>query len=261
MDWWEQLDKKRGSRPRCVLLVDGDRKAVAKRLTCLVNFPNVVVGPNDEWMPYGKPVWRQNGSWDKSPVKEAKLGKPNNNALVCRDVHQQLQTWWLGNTGGANTPNWDIASTCRIEGKPGLLLIEAKAHAKELAESDRCGSRNPTHREQIDQAIAEAAAGIASMTGKPCNLSQNCHYQLSNRFAWSWKLVSLGIPVVLLYLGFLNAQDMYKDGPLFQSYVEWENKLKEYCDGVVDKTCWERCLNFKGTTLLPLIRVFNQPFP
>ena len=30
------------------------------------------------------------------------------------------------------TPNWDITSTCTVRGEPGLLLVEAKAHAVAL---------------------------------------------------------------------------------------------------------------------------------
>ena len=265
MGWVEQLGKdNRGSRPRCVLLMDGSRDEVAKRLTRLVNLPGVVVAPDDKWMPYGKPVQQQYGSWDKSPVKEAKLGKPNNNALVCRGVHQQLQTWWLAVPQGANTPNWDIASTCRIKGKQGLLLVEAKAHVNELSSSGKSlpkksASSRKNHK-QIDRAIAEANCNLQSVTGNPWKISRDHYYQLSNRFAWSWKLVSLDIPVVLLYLGFLNAQDMAQDGRLFQSEVEWESTLKDYCDGVVDNTCWGKRLDFAGVPLLPLIRAFDQPF-
>ena len=51
--WWKQLDKKRGSRPRCVLLTDGGPEEVAARLTALVDIPEVVVTPSDTWMPYG----------------------------------------------------------------------------------------------------------------------------------------------------------------------------------------------------------------
>ena len=28
---------------------------------------------------------------------------------------------------------------------------------------------------------------------------------MSNRFAWAWKLADLGVPVVLVYLGFFRA--------------------------------------------------------
>lgn len=255
MSWWEQLDNRRGSQPRCVLLVDGGAEVVADRLTNLVNLPGVVVSPGDRWMPYGKPV-RENGSWDAKPANEAELHKADD--LVCRAIRQELQRWWLAKS--ARTPNWDIASTCEIEGVSGLLLVEAKAHRNELFKSDKCSSKNPANREQIRRAIAEAASGLESVTGTPWAISRDHHYQLSNRFAWSWKLASLGIPVVLVYLGFLNAQDMVDRSSLFQSEDEWGSTLKEYCKGVIDEGCWGSRLDIAGTPLLPLIRAVDQPF-
>lgn len=256
MSWWIQLGKdSRGSRPRCVLLVDGSREEVADRLTNLVNLPGIVVSPDDRWMPYGKPV-RENGSWDAKPAKEAELDEADD--LICRAVRQELQRWWLAKS--ARTPNWDIASTCEIEGVPGLLLVEAKAHGKELSESDTCSSTYPANREQIRRAIVEAASGLESVTGTPWAISRDHHYQLSNRFSWSWKLASLGIPVVLVYLGFLNAQDMVDRSSPFQSEDEWDRTLREYCKDVVDEGCWGNRLDITGTPLLPLIRAVDQPF-
>ena len=80
------------------------------------------------------------------------------------------------------------------------------------------------------------------------------------RFAWSWKLVSFGIPVVLVYLGFLNAEDMKDQGKIFCSDANWENALRGYSEGVVDNTCWGEWMDFCGVPLLPLIRGYYQSF-
>ena len=261
LDWWNQLDKKRGSRPRCVLLTDGNRGEIAKRLTRLVGLPEVVVSPNDTWMPYGKPVKGDDGKWDTEPANEVELDKPN--PLVSLETQQRLKAWLLAVAGrgrGARTPNWDIASTCTVQGNPGLLLVEAKAHAEEMKEQDKCSSKNQENRKRIRQAIAPASTGLESATGNPWNLSRDRHYQLSNRFAWSWKLASLGIPVVLVYLGFLNARDMADQGALFQTPDDWGSALKGYCQGVVDNGCWGEQLDVDGTPFLPLIRTYDQPF-
>ena len=122
--WCDQLDKTRGSRPRCVLLVDGDRQAVATRLTDLVNDPLVEVSSQDIWMPRGKPL-REANSWDTSPADECRLDRDR--GFVPLEDRNRLRDWWLAVERGANTPNWDLASTCRVEGKRGLLLVEAKA--------------------------------------------------------------------------------------------------------------------------------------
>ena len=267
MSWFRQLDKHRGSRPRCVLMVEGSREEIASRLTRLVNLPDVVVYPSDRWMPYGKPV-RRSGSWDETPAREVELDKSND--LVCREIRLQFKTWWLAVPGtgrwkGPRTPNWDIASTCTIMGKPGLLLIEAKAHSNELDPEGKPLRSNASpnsikNHDRIGLAIAEAAAQFQLETGKRWDISRDHHYQLSNRFAWSWKLASLGIPVVLLYLGFLNAQDMANDGPLFRSEAEWTHVLKDHCRDAVDETCWGAWLDIAGVPLITLIRGIDQPF-
>ena len=73
MSWLEQLPKKerRGSRPRCILFMDGDRETVAARLTELVGLSSVKVSADDKWMPYGKPVKKEDDSWDKTPAAES----------------------------------------------------------------------------------------------------------------------------------------------------------------------------------------------
>lgn len=248
MDWLKQFKKdKRGSRPRCVLLTEGSSDEVADRLTRLVDIPDVKVSFRDSWMPCGK-----------RKVAEAQLGNRNQvNHLVSGDIQQQLQQWWL--EVPATTPNWDIASTCTIQSKPGLLLVEAKAHLKELCPAlDKCGSTNPGNRKQIFRALAEAATELEMTTGKPWNLSRDHHYQISNRFAWSWKLASLRIPVVLLYLGFLNAEEMADQKSLFHTKDEWEMSLKGYGSEIVDNNCWREWQYVVGTPLLPLIRAYDQ---
>ena len=166
--------------------------------------------------------------------------------------------------------NWDIASSCTIQGKPGLLLVEAKAHLKELrVNDDRCRSSNQANLDRIGNALAAANAALQSATGKPWNLSRDRQYQLSNRFAWAWKLADLGIPVVLLYLGFLNAQDatcMAVDDKIFASAEEWLEAVNSYCreKNAVDNAAWGRWLQWPDkpftAPLLPIIRAYNQPF-
>ena len=91
-------------------------------------------------------------------------------------------------------------------------------------------------------------------------LSRDKRYQLANRFAWSWKLASLGVPVVLIYLGFLNAEDMARDGVLFRSESDWARALKDHARGVADDACWGKQIEVNGTQLRPLIRAIEVPF-
>ena len=260
MSWFRQLDRHRGSRPRCVLMVEGSREEVANRFTQLVNLPDVTVSSSDVWIPYGKPRW-EDGSWDIKPSHEAILSKPN--TLVAPLIQAQLRTWWLAVSRGANAPNWDIATTCSIKGEPGLLLIEAKAHGKELSEAGKPRPKSSNgwkNHERIGLVIAEASEHFQIATGECWDLSRDHHYQLSNRFAWSWKLASLGIPVILLYLGFLNAQEMAADGPLFRTESEWTRTLRAHSRGTVAEMCWGEWMDFSSVPLIASTRGVYQSF-
>ena len=205
MEWARQLDNGRGSRPRCVLLVDGARDEVAQRLSALVDLTGVSVSADNQWQPRGRPV-HGDGSWDTMPSNEVDLAGPN--VLVSHDVQLELRSWWLEVHGRARTPVWDLAATCTISDRPGLLLVEAKAHAAELSPAGKALPRTPNgwrNHQRIGAAIVEANEGLWLASGGPWELSRDSHYQMSNRFAWAWKLASLGVPAVLVYLGFLNA--------------------------------------------------------
>ena len=84
-----------------------------------------------------------------------------------------------GRPNNTRTPNWDIASTCTIEGKAGILLIEAKAHDQELIkeETGRKNIETPVSGNarrnllRIDWAIRDASAALAEETGLTWALS------------------------------------------------------------------------------------------
>ena len=91
------------------------------------------------------------------------------------------------------TPNWDITSTCTVRGEPGLLLVEAKAHAVALdlrgKRLNRAASLNSQeNHKQIGWAIAEASDGLASTTGKPwgCPGTTTTSYQTGSHGCGSW---------------------------------------------------------------------------
>ena len=130
-------------------------------------------------------------------------------------------------TSNPRTPNWDLVSTCTVNGKAGILLVEAKAHESELhdggkrLESDASENSRKNH-ERIRHAIMEANSEINKAV-QGVSISRDKCYQLSNRVAHSWWLASHGIPVVLLYLGFLKAEDMRSSGYIvFDNPQDWE---------------------------------------
>ena len=101
-------------------------------------------------------------------------------------------------------------------------------------------------------AIKEAIAEASQKLGGGWHLSADSHYQLGNRFAWAWKVASLGIPVVLVYLGFLYAQEMSNG---FSNHEAWERCLLAYAQGTVPRDVWNSTrILVDGTPMIPLTR-------
>lgn len=147
--------------------------------------------------------------------REARLDSFGPEVLPTSGDWPELRKWWLRHPKGANTPNWDLTVGCEINGRPGLILVEAKATASELSDaakaigwksekrSESGRQRSKENLEQIDAAIELANTGLRPLF-PDIALSTSSHYQLSNRLAFAWKLAAGGIPVVLLYLGFTD---------------------------------------------------------
>jgi hypothetical protein len=182
------------------------------------------VTSKSKWMPMGLP---QSG--------EARLETFGPKALPGHPVWQILKSWWLAATSG-NTPNWDIALTCLVKGKPGLILVEAKAHVREL---DERGKGDPNedsegslaNHERIVSAIAEARSDLqARKCAVGSAISHERSYQLANRIAFAWKLASEGIPTVLLYLGFVGDREIANIGTPFASDAEWHRLLRSHLE-------------------------------
>jgi len=250
-------DKQReGSKPRCHWMTHGTNEQVAGRLTELIE-PWGNVSPTDNWMPEG---------FDN--VNEAELDRAP--ALLDPEIGRQLKDWWLaGGKGKLTTPNFDIASTCTVtadgESKHGLLLVEAKAHEKELKVSAegkklnvvKASDDSRKNHERIGEAIREANDGLHKDTSLKWNISRDQSYQMSNRFAWSWKLTELGIPVILVYLGFLNADEMSK--PFF-SPAAWERQVKSHSRPLCPEEVWDTAWTINGQPFVPLIRSAERPY-
>lgn len=247
--------ERRGSKPRCHLVTHGAPDGVAARLTELVA-PFASVSVSHRWMPQGF-----------ANLEEAQLHKAPR--LLPPALSRRLGEWWLpADRQNARTPNFDIASTCIIDGVPGLLLVEAKAHETELAkeaagrklaESDSA-ERKVSHG-TIGVAIDSARTGLEAATRLKWQISRDSHYQMSNRFAWSWKLAELGIPVVLVYLGFLKANDMSKAGEVpFADAGAWEALVRSHSAPLFPGQVWDRRWSVNGVSFIPLIRSLDVSF-
>jgi hypothetical protein len=236
-------DRLRGSLLRCLLLTGQRPDRVVGQPTSLVHLPNVVISSDDFSMPRGLKDYEESTLVDSSHFLSAEKRKA-------------LKEWWLIKPRGAMLPNWDIASTCRIGGARGLVLVEAKAHDNELSEA---GKSNPTtansrlNHAQIQRAIDQANSGLNEIL-RGWALSRDSHYQLSNRFAWAWKLATLGVPVILVYLGFLNATEMLDQGERFDSPEAWQICIRDHAQGIVPEGAWDRKVHIGGTPVWFLIR-------
>jgi hypothetical protein len=172
------------------------------------------------------------------------------------------------------------------------LLIEAKAHDQELIkeETGRKSIEAPVTVDarrnlmRIDWAIRDASTALSEDTGLPWSLSRDWNYQMSNRFAWAWKLTDLGIPVVLVYLGFLSANEMSDrgklladgslkndrrgvfsqsssagqkpggrpEGPTLQEH--WPTLVKGHSQVLFPSCVWDQRWACRGQAFIPLIR-------
>ncbi len=185
----------------------------------------------DEWMPKGI-----------DNPKEAQLvdflKKIDNN------LSTDIRNWWLASDRKANTPNWDFLSTCKINGANGLLLVEAKAHKNELSingkKLDKDSSKDSiANHKRITDAINESCVALKNQHHR-INISVERCYQLSNRIAYSWWLAKHQIPVILVYIGFLNAEDVNDIGEPFKTNDDWTLSFINYAkivgvDSIINK--------------------------
>jgi len=210
---------------------------VANSLTELVS-PHAIVETHDFWRPRG---FIDPGEPEISKTTE----------FLPPEVSEEVTDWWLASRRRATTPVWDIAATCSVPGyeQQGIVLVEAKAHWDELSEDGK--KLGATTNKENHQSIGDAIQETNTALGEGWNLSRDSHYQLANRFAWAWKLSQLGIPVVLVYLGFLHATEM--NDP-FLTPEDWNKCLLAHSEGVVPADAWETNLNPGGAPLIPLIR-------
>jgi len=244
------VDQWKGSRLRCLLMTGMPGVEFASLLTWLAQPSGAVVTPDSVWYPRGI-----------CTAGEAELVKNGLELGLTENQKNMLEGWWLEEKG-RRTPCWDIAATAHFScGKQGLILIEAKAHSNELDVSgkkfDEKKSSEDNHR-RIHEAIREANTCL-NVVFPGFNISRDTHYQLSNRFAWAWKLASMGVPVVLIYLGFLNTCEMGTNR--FVSHGSWEKAMHDYADSIVPSHIWGAPITVPdGAAFWPLIRSLDiQP--
>ena len=172
----------------------------------------------DTWMPEG---------W--VAPREARLdgSGPESSLEINWD---DLRGWWLAESGRGNVPNWDLVANCSIDGRDGLVLVEAKANEGELSSA---GKRSPgstadseDNHERIKAAIEEARGALVERL-PGLAISRDRAYQFSNRIAHAWWLASRGVPVVLLYLGFTGDDRIADVGEPFADVEAWQRHFED----------------------------------
>jgi hypothetical protein len=242
-----QKKELKGSRLRCLMLTSMPDKQVAHFLCGLVH-PYATVDTSDQWMPRGF-----------QRPQEAKLGEAS--GFLGVEHRNAVTNWWLTVHRNANTPTWDIVSTCRFcdGNQMALILVEAKAHEDELESGGKKAPKTANgmkNHDRIKIAMASANAELKkSFASNDWALSCDFHYQISNRFAWAWKVASLGTPVILVYLGFLNSLDMDHGGrTILTSAEHWQKSVLASSQGIVPPAVWNQKLAIGDIPLVTLIR-------
>jgi hypothetical protein len=181
--------------------------------------------------------------------KEARLEEFGPHWIPDLAAWTEIQSWWLRYRRRANTPNWDIAVGCQIDQRPGLILVEAKANWPELGIDGKKLPRNASQRsrenhEHIGRAIDQACSAWQSID-KRVKFTRDSHYQLANRLAFTWKLATLGFPIVLLYLGFTGDEGLRAEvGPPFSSDEDWRKAFAEYIQNIFPADLLDKRVEF-----------------
>lgn len=219
----ENMVGMKGSRNAVINLVES--KEFIATINGLIKDTKAKITVYDNWMPKSSKHYKE---------AELKYFLKHN---FQPPLHTDIVKWWLFKT--STTPNWDLISTCTISGKKGIVLVEAKAHCGELEEEskgkklnmDASENSNKNHI-KIAEAIDEANSAIKH-TYSQIKISRDNCYQLSNRIAHAWWLASQGIPVVLVYLGFLNCKDMDNNRrKLLKNDEEWQACFNQHAKKV-----------------------------
>lgn len=178
--------------------------------------------------------------------------------LLPPEIRTAIRRWWLAHEKGANTPNWDIAVSCEVAGRAGLILVEAKANEPELSAAGKAPAKEASeasaqNHERIGVAIGEACAALQRIAPATA-LSRDSHYQLANRIAFAWKLASLGIPTVLVYLGFVGDHGIADAGTPFDDAQHWQRVFDAYSAPVLPKELQEVAIDCGAAPMWVLVR-------
>lgn len=150
---------------------------------------------------------------------------------VMADQLEDLNQWWVRH--GGKTPTWDLLCLGQVDGKPGIVLVEAKAHLGEMNSPKGRSKSNPKKSAenwtQIQGRMKDALTALGTTGADALSLGGE-HYQFVNRLTWAHKLANDGLPVVLVYLGFTDDRCWPKD-PIVSG--SWRKAVASHAQGVL----------------------------
>ena len=122
--------------------------------------------------------------------------------------------WWRNILRSYSSQSWDFISTCTIDGKKGILLVEAKAKKGEMKLVAK--KKKNYDFSQPNKELNELIPGV-ELSNEKCP-------QLSNHIAHAWAMSKQDMPVILLYLGFC-----YDHGRnAFKTPQEYKSSFKKH---------------------------------
>mgnify|MGYP001224397025 CR=1 FL=1 len=255
------IDQWKGSRLRCVLFSGMTRAAIRRELLNMIAHAGISserVDIDDSGFLY----------YPKGLNEANEYRFSMSDGLIDESKRKNLIKWWLGIDCETDkqTPNWDFVCTARIDGIDGLILVEAKAHRDELYKKDPCKAGQES-RTVISTAIQLAQAGLRK-DHPDIRFDMDYSYQISNRLAWGWKLASLEIPVILIYLGCLECAEMdHGSYRILRKSEDWKRLVMNYPGkkrggswATIPAKIWNSCIRVNDTPLFPIIASINiQP--
>jgi hypothetical protein len=235
----------RGSRKHVLDWVSSH--AFADELTAMLAPTGGQVQPSSAWLPRSQ-----------TEPEEARLETFGPRHLPGVIEWPRLSDWWLVHKEGANTPNWDLAAVCAFPQGPGLVLVEAKANDRELKEDAKplepeASQRSRENHQRIGAAIREARNSLSQVVPGVA-IDRDVSYQLSNRLAFTWKLATMGLPTVLVYLGFLSDSGIDDVGDHFRDHAHWAESFHTHARKVAPDALFEREIKCGSASMWALVR-------
>lgn len=233
-----------GSRKHLLDLVESDFRPT---INALVSQSGLQLADKPDLRPYGRQTTEARSEFE---LEEYLASHCPHDPLIAED-------WWIPHkTKDNKRPTWDLLAKLQDQdGASGLLLVEAKAHVKELKPQEGMSKPKDTdnskeNAEQIKRRIKETQKVLNRLNRTRIRLPCDNHFQLVNRFAYSCHLASLGWNVILLYLGF-SGDTYFED--CIRNERHWQRVMGGYLNGIVSDSFPESLFAFNGNGSLQML--------